>query len=101
MSDLLLDSETDLAVFKVLKDYSKELARPGNTEARQAAATVIYYAAIASALLFHGEEATQQSYVKLHETFGDLEEKKWVPPQLKNLFRDAKAVGQQRKGKTR
>jgi len=69
MSDLLLNSTTDLTVFKTLKDYAKELARRGGPETKRAAATVIYYAAIASALVFHNERITQHSYGKLYESY--------------------------------
>jgi hypothetical protein len=94
LRDLLLDSKTDLAVIKTLKDYGKKLVRRGGPEAKQAAATVIYYAAIASALVFHAHKITQHSCQTL------LEQKPWVPPELKDLFRRAKAACHQRKGRT-
>jgi len=97
MSSLLLDSSTDLAVLETLKDYAKELARRSETEAKQAAATVLYYAAIASALAFHGHKITQHSYQKLHQAYAELEQKPWVPPELKGLFEKARAICGQRK----
>jgi len=99
-SDLLLDSKTDLSVMKTLKDYYKALARPGGPEAKQAAVTVIYYAAIASALVFHAHKITKHPYQTLREAYAELEQKPWVPPELKDLFRRAKAACHQRKGRT-
>jgi len=100
MSNLLLDPKTDLSVIKVLKDYAKELARRGAPEAKQAAATVIYYAAIASALAFHEHKMSLHSYEKLHEAYIELRKKAWIPPELKGLFRKASEACRQKTGTT-
>lgn len=92
VSQLLLDSKTDLAVMKALKDYCKALARLAGREARRTAATVIYYAAIANALVFHQHKITQHSYEKLHEAYAELEQKPWIPSELKELFKKAQAI---------
>jgi len=63
------------------------------------AETVIYYASIAGALVFHQEKITQHSYGKLQEAYADLEQKKWIPSDLKDLFKREKAVCRQQKGK--
>jgi hypothetical protein len=97
LGDSLLGSETNLEVIKTLKDYGKELVRSGGSEVRKAAATVIYYGAIASALLFHDRKITQHSYAKLEEAFADLEQKDWIPPELQDLFLRALAACQERK----
>ncbi len=97
ISELLLDSETDLAVIKTLKDYGKELVRRGAPEARVSAATAIYYAAIASALVFHGHKITRHSYPRLREAYVKLEQEPWMSHELKDLFRRARAVCQQTK----
>ena len=68
----------------------------GGTEADQATATVVYYAAIASALLFHQRRITEHTYDKLEKAYGDLEQKDWIPSELKELFRKAKAACQER-----
>ena len=99
MRDLLLDSKTDLTVIQTLKDYAKKLARRSGAEAKEAAATAIYYAAIASALVFHQHKITQHSYEKLHEAYTDLEQKRWVPRELKGLFKKAHAVCRQQRRK--
>jgi len=101
MCDVLLNSGTDLAVIKALKNYGKELVRCGGPKAKQAAATVIYYAAIGSALVFHQNRITGHSYEKLEETYADLQQRPWIPSELKDLFRRALAICQQPKGKTK
>jgi hypothetical protein len=90
--DLLLDSGTDLAVIKVLKDYGKELARQGGPKGKQAAATIVYYAAIASALVFHQQKITKHRLDRLHEAYTALAGKPWIPSELRNLFRKASDV---------
>jgi hypothetical protein len=98
MSDLLLDSSTDLAVFKTLKEYAKGLIRRGGPDAKQAAATVIYYAAIAGALVFHNRRVTDHSYEKLHGAYEKLVRKPWIPDELKDLFKRARIICEEGKG---
>ena len=98
MNDLLLDCSTDLAVIKTLKDYAKELVRRGGRGMKQAAATAIYYAAIASALVFHRCKITKYPYPKLQEAYAELRQKSWVPLELKDLFQKAHALCKQRIG---
>lgn len=97
LSDLLLNPETDLAVIKTLKDYAKKLVRRAGPEAKQAAATAIYYTAIASALVHHEQKITRHSYEKLNEAYADLEQKPWIPSELKDLFGKARSVCRERK----
>lgn len=59
---------------------------------------MIYYAAIVSALVFHEQKITRHSYEKLQEALTDLDEKQWIPSDLKDLFKKAKAACQERKG---
>jgi len=87
---------TDSAIIEALKDYGKELIRRSVTEAKEAAATLIYYAAIANALMSHQDKITQHSYEKLKEAYAELERRQWIPFDLKGLFRRAKAPCQQR-----
>jgi len=99
MGDLLLSSTTDLAAVKTLKDYGKELVRRGGPEAEQAAATAIYYAAIAGALVFHQQKITRHPDERLLRAYRDLDQKPWIPSELKDLFERACAVCQRRRGK--
>jgi hypothetical protein len=97
MGNLLLDSATSLSVIRTLKDYAKKLVHRGASEAKQAAALVVYYASIANALVFHRQKITQHSYRALDEAYGELEQKPSVPPELKDLFEKAQAICRQRK----
>jgi hypothetical protein len=97
VGDLLIGADTDPSLIETLKDYGKELVRGADSETRKAAATAIYYAAIASALLSHGKKITQHSYGRLQKAYEDLEQKDWVPSDLKDLFGKAKAACQEKK----
>lgn len=88
--DLLLARDTDAAVLRLLKDYGKALVRLAeDREADSSAAKAVYYAAIASALVFHQQKITRHSFKRLQESFAALQEKPWTPPELKDVFRRA------------
>jgi hypothetical protein len=95
--DLLLDPDTHLVVIKTLKDYGKGLVRRAGCGAKETAATLIYYAAIASGLVFHERKITRHSFETLHGAYTELDKKTWIPSELKDLFARARAVCQQRK----
>jgi hypothetical protein len=66
------------------------------SDARRPAATVIYYASIASALVHHGHRITRLSYETLQNGYKELMEKPWVPAELKSLFEKASGVCRKR-----
>jgi hypothetical protein len=86
LGEVLLDADADLAVIQALKDYAKELVRRAGAGPAHAAATAVYYAAIARALAQHGQTLTQHSREQLQEAFATLAAKPWVPPELRKLF---------------
>jgi len=89
---LILDPATELDTVRTLKDYAKALARHEGPPARHAAATALYYAAIASAMLFRGQRITQLSYGRLRQAFADLAAKEWMPVELKDLLAEARSA---------
>jgi hypothetical protein len=86
---LLNDPEADLAAIKKIKEYSKKLIVSARSDAEHDAATVIYYAAIASALVFHERRITKFSYDGLEKSFVSLKKHTWVPSALRQLFDEA------------
>ncbi len=86
MSQLLLNPQTDLAAIRTLKDYGKALSRRGAQEPEHAAAIVVYYAAIASALVFCGQRITRHSYGTPHEAYARLGKEPWVSSELRGLL---------------
>ncbi len=94
LGEVLLDPNTDPKAVKTIKEYAKELAVQKASEADHASAIAMYYAAIASALVFHDEKITTHSYEYLRSAFAELAEKPWVPQELSELFVTAvKACG--------
>ncbi len=89
---LLLGPETGVEARQALKDYGKCLVRRARSESERAAATVLYYGAIAGALVFHRRKVTQHSYGKLDEGLAKLVGRPWIPPELNDLLRKARAV---------
>jgi len=86
IKDLLLDTETDLAIIETIKDIHKEQADAAAGKLEREIATAIYYAAIASALVFHNILITKFSYEDLQPLFIKLNKSPWLPPDFRNLF---------------
>lgn len=96
MGEVLLDESVQLPAIVALKDYGKALARCGEPGPKHAAATVLYYAAIAAALVGHGEKITQHRYEKLDGAFAKLAREPWVPGPLRGLLERARAACKER-----
>ncbi|KPL20813.1 MAG: hypothetical protein AMJ75_11170 [Phycisphaerae bacterium SM1_79] len=56
------------------------------SEPEHAVAVAIYYAAIASALVFHDVKVTTHSYESLEASFTRLINKPWMSAELNSLF---------------
>ena len=98
--NLLKNPKTDLLVIGKIKDYSKKLAMSARSEAEHDAATAIYFAAIASALVFHDRKITTYSYKSLDESFSKLINETWIAKDISELFSKAcKVCNQKSKGK--
>ena len=97
LGEILLDPETDISLLRAIKDYSKEFSSTLVSKAEMAVAITIYYAALASALLHHDKKITQYSYERLGQYFTLLKEKKWITPELIDLFSQAHIICQNRR----
>lgn len=95
VGDLLFDPNADPSVVWHIKDRCKERAQSCSSELEREAATVIYYAAIANALLFHEEshlpdgKITTFSHAELSEHFSRLRNIPWLTSDLVGLFKKA------------
>jgi len=90
--EILLDPKSEAGLLQAIKDYSKNLSCSSTCEAEMAAATIIYYAALASLLIYHEKKITQYSYEALAESFALLMEKKWIAEELVELFSSARRI---------
>ena len=96
--ELLLASRTGLATIQAIKDYGKELAAKRQPNAQHAAGVTIYYAAIASALLFRNAKITRHSRAQLVRSFKLLSSKTWMPPELARHFAKAGSLAKRKAG---
>ncbi len=87
---ILQDSESSLAELRSVKEYAKALVSKAINEIEHEAAGVIYYAAIARALLSHNVSISQHSRRQLAESFSTLLADEWIPPDIRDLFAQAK-----------
>ena len=88
--DLLFDSKTECGVLIAVKEDAKRRTGRAAGQAERAAATAVYYAAIAAALLYHGRRITRHSYKSLSEGLAKLADKTWVPSDLCRLYGQAR-----------
>jgi len=81
---------TDVTILKKIKNNNKKLSQNVNSDVEYDVITVIYYAAIASALVYHNQRITSFSYVHLNKKFISLLEHTWLTSEIKNLFQKAR-----------
>ncbi len=85
----LLASGTPIETLTRIKDYGAALSRASQSEAEQETANVIYYGAIAAALIFHARRITEFKLADLEGAFMTLSGVSWLPPSLAGHFRQA------------
>ena len=91
-AEVLLDPQADVSALTVLKDYAKELVRRSRSEVTTSVATVLYYAAIASAIVFHDAKITQHDYGQLERSFAELAREPWLTADLQALIAGARQI---------
>ena len=89
LKDLIFSPETDISLLNKVKEYYKDLSNATNSKTEHDVATAIYYAAIASMLVFHDIKATTFSYKDLEKWFVVFSRKKWITKSLADLFERA------------
>ncbi len=94
---VLLSPGSTISELEVIKAKSKSQTFASISEAQCAAATALYYGAIASALVHHHQKITQGSYRKLDESLALLSKKRWMPEELRELFLRARRICQSKR----
>ena len=89
IGNLLQDPTTDVATIVSIKEYAKESGTLTDSEERSDVFLALYYAAIASALVFHNQKITQHSYKDLQEFFLSFSTETWILEEIKDLLRKA------------
>jgi hypothetical protein len=98
LREVLLSPQSDLGLLQAVKDCSKKLSFSLDSKTEAALATTIYYAALASALVYHGKKITQYPYETLDQSFLTFAAKKWMAPELAGLFSRARSICQEKRG---
>ncbi len=95
---VLLSPQTELGLLQAVKDCSKELSASLDSQTEAMLATTIYYAALASALVYHDQRITQYSHEVLSQSFATFAARKWMVPELAELFVRAGRACQEKRG---
>ena len=93
---ILQDPGVDITLLRKVKDHGKKLSDNAGAKAEYHVANTIYYAAIASALVFHNRRITKFSYKDLKKYFCRLDKEKWIPEAIRSLFSRAAEYCQMR-----
>lgn len=96
IGDLIMNPETDPVVLGDVKDYAKYQSEIADSEAEKETAIVVYYHAIASALVYHDQKITTYSYRELDKFFSLMMSKKWILPKIHNMFNKAQRICRQK-----
>ena len=89
---ILLDPKSDIDAIEKIRHYSKKMAETAKSGPEHDAATTIYYAAIANAMVFHDKRITKFSYESLEKSFTTLTAHQWLTPDLSELFSKAVVI---------
>lgn len=89
IGELLQNPATDISTIRKIKQYAKDSGTSSNSETENDVFLVIYYAAIASAVVFNHKKITQHSYKDLEQYFSSFTQKNWILEEIKSLFHGA------------
>lgn len=89
LGKLLKNPKTKTTLLRRVKDFGKELGTSANDEIERDVALAIYFASIASALVFHNVKISEYSYKQLEQSFEKLSKEGWIPPNLTGLYKKA------------
>ncbi len=96
--DVLLSPQSDIGLLQAIKDCSKKLSVSLDSKIDAMLATTVYYAALAGALVHHDRKITQYSYKVLSHSFAIFAARKWMVPELAELFVRAGQMCQDKRG---
>ena len=92
LGSLLKSPDTKLEHLEAIKEYAKEMTSTADTDAKYETRIVVYYAAIAAALVFQCHKITKHSSEKLESSFSSLARRDWITDDLAQLFSKARQI---------
>jgi hypothetical protein len=90
--EILQNQDSDIHMIKKIKEYYSKLSEDTDSIIERDVAIVIYYTAIAGAMVFHNEKISKLSYRRLERSFSSLISKSWISTELINLFAEAQKL---------
>ena len=94
LGDILINPQTELELLKAIKDYSKKIYQSTVSKGENSIAVAIYYAAIASGLVYHDMKISDHTYQTLKDAFVNLMDQPWMISEIKELFSDSYKICQ-------
>jgi hypothetical protein len=92
ISHYLFDETTPLSILKKIKAYGAQCSRNACSDTEKESANVIYYAAIAAALIHKEQRITTFTCNELAASFTTLMNLDWITTALYHHFRQARAT---------
>lgn len=92
LGTLLFADNTPIGQLEEIKALVKGQVSDTQDETQSTMAGIVYYAAIAAALVHHQEKITAFSYDELEDLLTTFETMTWLPAELTELFKQAQAV---------
>jgi len=89
LKSVIKNEKVELGLLVKMKDYFKDLSGKSTDEMEHQIYISIYYAVIASALLYHHERISSYSYEELAASFARLLKVDWLPEYILKLYRQA------------
>ncbi len=89
MGELIQDPNTDLITLRKTKEHCKQSGTDAGSKETQDAFMAVYFAAIASALVFHDTKISHHKDKDLPGFFDSFVKMPWVLEELRTLFRRA------------
>lgn len=89
---LLLGDDTALEQLEEIKSLAKGQVSECQDETQSETAGIVYYAAIAAALVHQQEKISAFSYGELKDSLMSFEAMTWLPAELAELFKQAQAI---------
>jgi hypothetical protein len=86
---LLCSPETKIVRIRRIKDFARQLGTSAKDNIEREVALVVYFAAIANALIYHNAKISQYSHAELAQSFETLSTHHWIPPNFCKLFTKA------------
>ncbi|MFC1762177.1 hypothetical protein ACFL6U_08855 [Planctomycetota bacterium] len=90
IGQLLTDPDTDLTIIRRIKDYGRHISRSAKSRIQERVGRVVYYTAIAHALVYGQSKITKHIDDDLAVFFTKLANERWIPKDLTKLLHQAR-----------